>query len=673
MDPLHPTDPPHIGPYRLTARLGAGGMGQVYLARTVSGRQVVIKVIRSELAQDPEFRSRFAREADAARRVGGFHTAQVVDAAPDAEAPWIATAHIPGPTLERAVRESGPLRPPALHVLAVGLAEGLSAVHSSDLVHRDLKPGNIILAHDGPRIIDFGIARPLDVNSMTTHGAVFGTLPYMSPEQTDGSRVGPASDVFSLGTVLAYAATGVNPFVGATMAETLRRLIGPAPDPGEIDPRVRALIRDCWNHDPARRPTPAQILSRFAEHDLHGSWPHPTAVVPSSASPPQPAPPAPPPTAVRPSAEPVAPGHRGSGWNSTRTWLLGAGAAVTVVALFLWVGVQLVTNASGSDRASGTAGNDSRDSGDGGLLGSGTSGTSPDMTFEHDGEGAVRSVVFSPDGSMLATGVGNAAGTGSATWLWDVESGERLDFSLAEDWTGSTDITIAGDDEDDPFTFLAEDGPLRLWYADSGDGIVPLVGGNFAWPTAFSPDGATAAVSVGMAGLWDTGSGDRIRLIDDSGAGAYELEFSPDGGTLAIGHGDGTAHLRDVGSGDEIAELTGHEDYVHTMEFSPDGTMLATGGVDGTVRLWDPESGREITAFPDHQGVIYEVTFSPDGSTLAVSDNGATVLWDVETGEEVTRFPMSPFYLGLSMTRFSPDGSTLAIARNGDVYLWPLD
>ncbi|WP_270070136.1 serine/threonine-protein kinase [Streptomonospora mangrovi] len=234
-------------------------MGRVYLGRTASGRQVAVKVIRSGLVQDRGFRARFAREVDAARLVGGFHTASVVDADLESAPPWIATAYIPGPTLHQRVRAHGPITPPDLHTLVVGLAEGLQAVHASGLVHRDLKPGNVILSDDGPRIIDFGIARPLDAESLTTREAVFGTLPYMSPEQTDGSRVGPASDVFSLGTVLAFAATGANPFNGATMAETVHRLVGPPPDPGDADPLTRALITDCWNHDPSRRPAPAAI------------------------------------------------------------------------------------------------------------------------------------------------------------------------------------------------------------------------------------------------------------------------------------------------------------------------------------------------------------------------------------------------------------------------------
>ncbi|WP_306366177.1 serine/threonine-protein kinase [Nocardiopsis sp. CC223A] len=272
MDPLLPVDPEHIGRYRLTHRLGAGGMGQVYLARTPSGRRIVVKVIRPEYVKDDEFRTRFAREAEAARQVGGFHTAQVVDADPETAAPWIATAYIPGPSLYAAVRDDGPLRGAELRALALGLAEGLEAIHACGLVHRDLKPENIILAEDGPRIIDFGIARPLDTTHMTATGAVFGTLPYMSPEQTEGQRVGPVSDVFSLGTVLAFAATGANPFAAESMAATVRRLIGPPPPLVGVPDDVAGLIIECWDHTPERRPALDTILRRFGAVDTAISW-----------------------------------------------------------------------------------------------------------------------------------------------------------------------------------------------------------------------------------------------------------------------------------------------------------------------------------------------------------------------------------------------------------------
>ena len=200
MDPLQPGDPAQIGTYRILGRLGAGGMGQVFFGRSPGGRPVAVKLIRPEHAGSDQFRTRFAREVAAARSVGGFHTAPVVDADPSADPPWMVTAYIPGPSLQEAVVEYGPLPSEVIRSLGAGLAEGLAAIHRSGLVHRDLKPANVILAADGPRVIDFGIARALDgADGVTVTGAVVGTFAYMSPEQVRAEPVGPAGDAFSLG------------------------------------------------------------------------------------------------------------------------------------------------------------------------------------------------------------------------------------------------------------------------------------------------------------------------------------------------------------------------------------------------------------------------------------------------------------------------------------------
>ncbi|WP_143847473.1 serine/threonine-protein kinase [Nocardiopsis sp. JB363] len=280
---MQPTDPSHIGRYRLKARLGIGGMGQVYLARTPGGRPVVVKVIRPEYANDTGFRIRFTREVEAAHRVGGFHTAQVVDANTTAEEPWITSAYIPGPSLQQAVTAHGPLPESSLQVLAAGLAEGLEAVHEHGLVHRDLKPANIIMAEDGPRIIDFGIARPPEDTRITHSGALMGTPAYMAPEQAEGKLPEPAVDVFSLGTVLYFAATGTNPFQARTIVATLRLLIGPAPTiPDEVPENLGDLIIWCWNHDPAKRPALAEVIDILSEVDTQAWPPYPHASVVSA-------------------------------------------------------------------------------------------------------------------------------------------------------------------------------------------------------------------------------------------------------------------------------------------------------------------------------------------------------------------------------------------------------
>ena len=205
---LQPGDPQKVGPYWLLGLLGSGGMGRVFLARSPGGRLVAVKVVRAELAGQAEFRNRFAREVAAAQKVSGLFTAPVVDADVDAPVPWLATAYVPGPSLAGAITRHGPLPAPSVLALAAGLAEGLAAVHAAGIVHRDLKPSNVLLADDGPRIIDFGISRAVEATALTGTGVVFGSAAFMSPEQARGHRVGPPSDVFSLGAVLTFAATG---------------------------------------------------------------------------------------------------------------------------------------------------------------------------------------------------------------------------------------------------------------------------------------------------------------------------------------------------------------------------------------------------------------------------------------------------------------------------------
>jgi serine/threonine protein kinase len=264
MEPLRAGDPRQVGVYRLASRLGDGGMGQVFLGVSPGGRPVAVKVIRPEFSADLEFRRRFAREVDAARRVGGFHTAHVVDADPYDEPPWMVTAYIAGPSLQ-AVVTGGPLAPADVSRLGAALTEGLAAIHGSGLVHRDLKPANIIMADDGPRIIDFGIAQPAGATSLTTPGTVIGTYSFMSPEQVRADSATPESDVFALGCVLAYAATGRAPFDASNGAAIIYRVLNNEPDLGDLPPGVlRDTLAACLAKDPARRPLLSDLLARFA-------------------------------------------------------------------------------------------------------------------------------------------------------------------------------------------------------------------------------------------------------------------------------------------------------------------------------------------------------------------------------------------------------------------------
>lgn len=266
MEPLGSDDPARIGEYRLLRRLGAGGMGRVYLGRTAGGRTVAVKVVRGELAEDPEFRARFRQEVAAARLVGGAWTAPVLDADTEGAQPWVATGYVAGPALGAAVRDFGPLPAAAVRAMGAGLAEALEHVHAQGLVHRDVKPSNVLLTLDGPRLIDFGIARALDAaTGLTQSGFVVGSPGYMSPEQARGAVAGPPSDVFSLGAVLAYAATGAAPFGdGVSAAVLLYRVLHEEPGLTGLDAGLGAIVRDCLAKDPAARPSPGRLRELLA-------------------------------------------------------------------------------------------------------------------------------------------------------------------------------------------------------------------------------------------------------------------------------------------------------------------------------------------------------------------------------------------------------------------------
>ncbi|MBD0746099.1 hypothetical protein BG418_31180 [Streptomyces sp. CBMA152] len=270
-------DPSHIGPYRLLGRLGAGGMGRVYLARSAGGRTVAVKLVQEQYANEPEFRQRFAREVAAARRVGGEWTAHVLDADVSASVPWVATSYVAGPSLQTVVdRDFGPLPSASLLVLANRLALALAAIHSAGLVHRDLKPANILLAVDGPRVIDFGITRALTgTDGLTRTGIVIGSLGFMSPEQVRGERVSAASDVFCLGAVLAFAATGRAPFGGLSEGHAgalLYRIAHGEPDLRGVPESLLPLVRACLHKDAARRPTPEELAEATASDVPAHGW-----------------------------------------------------------------------------------------------------------------------------------------------------------------------------------------------------------------------------------------------------------------------------------------------------------------------------------------------------------------------------------------------------------------
>ncbi|MGW0559929.1 serine/threonine-protein kinase [Streptomyces sp. NPDC003016] len=272
MEELGPKDPQQIGAYRLLARLGAGGMGQVYLARSDRGRTVAVKLVRQELAEQEEFRARFRQEVAAARRVGGQWTAPVLDADTEAAIPWVATGYVAGPDLQAVISGHaaghGPLPERSVHILGAGLAHALRDIHAAGLVHRDLKPSNILITIDGPRVIDFGIARALETATttvaLTRVGALVGSPGFMAPEQVRGEPITPACDIFCLGSVLAYAATGRLPFGTADSGvhALMYRIATEPPALGRIPEGLQDLVRACLHKDPTARPALTDILER---------------------------------------------------------------------------------------------------------------------------------------------------------------------------------------------------------------------------------------------------------------------------------------------------------------------------------------------------------------------------------------------------------------------------
>jgi hypothetical protein len=331
---LRADDPTEVGPFRLEARLGSGEMGDVFLGRSAGGRPVAVKVVSAPLAADAPFRRQFAREVAAARRVDGLYTARVVDARTDGEHPWVATAYIPGPTLREAVAD-GPLPASAVGRLATGLLEGLASIHGAGVVHRNLTPDNVILAADGPRVIDFGLARALEHTSTATIVSDPGTdtVAYMSPEQVLGGAVTPASDVFSLGCVLHFAAVGRSPFGGDTPEDTMSRILREEPDLSRLPGELAGSVASCLAREPGVRPSVSALLNRFTSDDPTSDQWLPAAVSDmvtelAAATEPQEATTASLDSALAP--QPVSPAER---WRPSRRLVLGAVAAVAAIGL----------------------------------------------------------------------------------------------------------------------------------------------------------------------------------------------------------------------------------------------------------------------------------------------------------------------------------------------------
>ncbi|MFE1444074.1 protein kinase [Streptomyces sp. NPDC058739] len=670
---LEAGDPRRVGRYRIVARLGVGGMGRVYLGHSPGGRLLAVKVVRPELAEDGEFRRRFAREVAAARRVNGAFTAGVVDADPEGSPAWLATVYVPSLSLREAVDRHGPWPQEHVLVLGAGLAEGLEVIHAAGVVHRDLKPSNVLLAADGPRVIDFGISVASDASTLTRTGMLVGSPGFMSPEQLTGQPVGPACDVFALGAVLTFTATGVGPFGSGSVHGLNFRTVYEEPDLGALPPALRAVVAPCLAKESDRRPGPGRLLDQLAEaaggmrattHALtEADWmpeaisrtvrlritatpspaPRPGPTPAPSSSQQQSAPPAIDPVPSKPTKpDPPGPTELPSTRSLTRRRLL------------------LGLGATGLAASTGYF-----------LTGDAAAGTHT-LTGH---TGFVYSVAFSPDGKTLASGSGDGT-----VRLWDVAARKQLGVLTDLDGYWVTSVAFSPDGKTLASGNYGGGYIMRLWDVATRKLLgAPLTGSGGTATVAFSPDGETiASAGYGESGvrLWDVATRKPLGPpLNGNSKALTTVAFSPDGKTFASGGEDGTVRLWDVASRKQLGVFTNRDPWVHSVMFSPDGRTLAGGSGDGEVGmvwLWDVATRKQLgPPLTGHSGAVVSVAFSPDGKCLASGSNDTTVwLWSVAARKQLGP-PLTGHSGAVVSVAFSPDGKTLASgSEDRTVRLW---
>ncbi|SFC01749.1 PQQ-binding-like beta-propeller repeat protein [Streptomyces aidingensis] len=633
---LAPGDPERVGPYRITGRLGAGGMGQVYLGRSRAGRLVAVKVVRPELAAEPDFRRRFAREAAAARKVSGAFTASVIDADPEGTPAWLATAYIPGLSLADAVSVHGPWPEPSLRALGAGLAEALESIHRAGLVHRDLKPSNILLAPDGPRVIDFGISVAAEVTALTRTGTVIGTPGFMSPEHVASGQAGPAGDVFSLAAVLAYAATGAGPFGTGPAHSVNFRVVYEAPDLDAVPGGLRPLLTDCLAKDPGQRPDLSALLDRLTgpgtpavalpDHTGPVWLPTPVATAlglpaaqPAAASsgpasqpaPATPTEPARPPSAVpgrsavhsAPTTPAPAPGgHPAPRLPRRRSLLvLGAGAAVAAGGLTAWqIAARLGTE-------SGNAAEVWRFRAGGSL----TSSPVISRGLVHFG---------GPDGRFLALD----AATGEQRWEFWADVREAMGSAAV---TGRT------------LCFGDRDGMVRALQAETGEELWIFRAGE----AATAAPALTATAAHGVIVIFGSGNGQVYAL--DGRTGSEMWRFATGGyvsstpatydGVVHVGSEDGRIYALDATDGTEQWRFRTEGPVYASPVVS--GKVLCTGSDDGHLYALATGTGTELWRFPTG-GPVRTAAAVSRGVLFAGSDDGRLYALDAATGEEQWQF-----------------------------------
>jgi WD40 repeat protein/predicted Ser/Thr protein kinase len=653
---LRAGDPVSVGPFRLLGRLGEGGMGRVFLGTSRGGRKVAIKVVHPHYASDPEFRRRFAREVAAARQVGGFHTALVVDADPDAEPPWMATAYIPGPSLADAIAQRGPLGPTAVRELGAALAEGLATIHACGIIHRDLKPGNIILADDGPRIIDFGIAKGADSTSLTGSHGVIGTLRYMSPEQLHGLELTPQSDVFALGTILAYAATGHDPFGAPTMPAVINRILNEPPDLVRLPDSLRDVISACLAKNPADRPSTGDLLALFDPPE-GGSEPVATAE-------PEPYP-----------ARAMFPGHLQAHAAEPERTASQESSAVSTIGLR----PGLASQQAGAVSWPPTAVSQQADpvlwpptAGPLTVPGKHVAPTRGILRRAYRRPVVLTAVVIAVAAGLTAFGV-SLTGHPAAKYSWATAV-------LTDPTSKAVDSVAFG-----PGNALAtadRNGKTYIWNTNTKQITTTLTDptSKGVASVAFGPGNTLATGDLnGNAYVWNTTTGQITATTNAGGKGVDSVAFGS-GGTLAAGDLNGNTYLSLPNEVLVIANASsgGTAD---SVTYGRGGNLLAMGQLNGTVEFYNIATSKfvgagltdPVSARHPNRGIV-SMAFGPGGTSLATADqSGNAHVWNVATGKITATLPAAANAGGTATVAFGPGGTTLASSDGTNTtYLWPI-
>ncbi|MEU3210777.1 WD40 repeat domain-containing serine/threonine protein kinase [Nocardiopsis alba] len=660
MRPLGPADPDHIGPHRVLAVLGAGGMGKVYLARTPRQQLTAIKVIHRDLVEDPSFLNRFGREVRTAQMVRGPFTPAILAADLEASTPWMATEYVPGPTLSEAVRANGPFPEESLRVLTLGLARALQAIHTAGLMHRDLKPGNVLISPRGPQVIDFGIARAVEGTVLTKTGEAFGTPAYTSPEAILGQTQSPASDVFSLAGVVVFAATGEPPFGRGRAAEVLTRVAGGEPRLEGVPASLRPLLDRCLAKAPEERPTSDQIVHELSAGPLpsaeHGWLPsqvdqeidhHRRELqrVATTAEPP------------RLQASSTTGGRRHTALiigAATAALVLAAGTGIAL--LRPWETGEVADQAS-EETAEGDVSSGTPDD-SGPAFTDTVEGTyfdmNGDLLYVHSGdrltpwdwrEGEPQQAFESPMSAVDVKGDRIAGVHEGALTVWDLEQNEIGAYEL-DNPDGEAYIDGVSIASERPVALFTErdsgvEATLRLWNWETGEEWEEEFPGRIPKAT-LSPDGThlalalpTYGAAVARAEVREIDGMETVHevLHDDPDAdGSFDtdsldVEFSPSGDLVAISSGYlETTIVHDLAQDEPVAEFESSYSPLG-LEFTPDESRLLLGlspsqALRSGGYQWDLTTGEVLTSTTT---LIYaDPTTHPTGETIVVTDDSAT-------------------------------------------------